>query len=193
MSAFAKRIERAVEGDRAEIQELLREYDPILRGYARKKLGGDFNAKFDESDVVQHTLLDAYNAIGDFRGRTQAAFTTWLTCILERNITTQVRAYTTQRRNVRLESRLSNCQNTLSCSSRDNIVSFRVEQQENASMVANALSELTERQRLAILMRFWKHRRLAEIAKHMNVSVRTVTRLIERGLAELRGRLVHVL
>ena len=57
--------------------------------------------KFDPSDVVQQTLLEAHRAAGQFRGRTEAELLGWLRQILRASCPHQVRRYKgTHRRDV---------------------------------------------------------------------------------------------
>ena len=45
---------------------------------ARLQVDGRFRAKFDPSDVVQQTLLEAVRGWPKFRGRTEAELAAWL-------------------------------------------------------------------------------------------------------------------
>ena len=59
--------------------ERCREY---LRLLARLQLDPRLHSKLDASDVVQQTLLSAYENRGQFRGKTEAEFLGWLRQIL---------------------------------------------------------------------------------------------------------------
>ena len=57
----------------------------------------------DESDIVQHTLMDATRGLPEFRGETEAEFEAWMSRLLERNILQSVRRHTADKRDVRRE------------------------------------------------------------------------------------------
>ena len=57
----------------------------------------------DESDIVQHTLMDATRGLPEFRGETEAEFEAWIAKLLERNILQSVRRHTADKRDVRRE------------------------------------------------------------------------------------------
>ena len=67
--------------------------------------------------------------------------------------------------------------------------SMHAERQERAVRVAEALSQLPESQREAILLRHWHGRSLAQIASELGVSTSAVAGLLQRGLRSLRSSL----
>jgi RNA polymerase sigma-70 factor (ECF subfamily) len=72
---------------RAEsLNELLQLYGNYLRVVASVRLDDRLRSRCSPSDVVQDTLLDAYQDFPRFRGRTKAEFLGWLRQILANNI-----------------------------------------------------------------------------------------------------------
>ena len=71
-------IVRARQGNEAALQELLHPYRNYLKLLARLQIGRTLQAKLDESDLVQETLLNAWRAIQSFRGQTEAELMQWL-------------------------------------------------------------------------------------------------------------------
>jgi sigma-70-like protein len=57
------------------------------------QLESRFAAKFDASDVVQQTLLEAVKAFPQFRGSTEAELTAWLRQILAHALAHEIRRY----------------------------------------------------------------------------------------------------
>src|SRR5262245_51416876 len=80
-----------------------REY---LRLLARLHFGPALQAQMDPSDIVQQTLLEAQQALEQFRGTTDAALAAWLRQILARNLTDAVRAIGRAKRDVRRQRSL---------------------------------------------------------------------------------------
>src|SRR6516225_466642 len=73
---------------------------------ARMKLDRKLRGKLDASDVVQQSLLEAYQAVESFRGNDSAAQAAWLRQILARNLANAVRDLTRAKRDVRKERSL---------------------------------------------------------------------------------------
>jgi len=55
--------------------------------------------------------------------------------------------------------------------------------------LAEALAELTEAQREAVVQHYWQGRSLAEIGEQLGRTPAAVAGLLHRGLKQLRGRL----
>ena len=68
--------------------ERFRKYLRLLAGL---QISRRLRAKLDPSDLVQLTLLKAYQARAQFRGRTQAQLAAWLRQILARTLADAVR------------------------------------------------------------------------------------------------------
>jgi DNA-directed RNA polymerase specialized sigma24 family protein len=61
---------------------LLLRYRPWLALLARLQVGPKLRAKFDPSDIVQQNLLEACQALPNFRGHSEPEFHAWLRQIL---------------------------------------------------------------------------------------------------------------
>src|ERR1700740_2987619 len=81
-----------------------------FRGYLRLlaglQLSPQLQAKLDASDLVQQALLRAYQAEGQFRGRTPAERAAWLRRILARTLADAVRDLHREKRDVNRERSL---------------------------------------------------------------------------------------
>jgi RNA polymerase sigma-70 factor (ECF subfamily) len=164
---------------------------------ARMKLDRRLQGKLDASDVVQQTLLEAHQALASFRGNDPAAQAAWLRQILARNLANAVRDLTRAKRDVRKERAL---QTDLDASAsqldgwlaaQDSSPSQKMERQERALQLAEALAQLPEAQRDAVVLRHFQGLSLAEIAAQLDCTTAAVTGLLTRGLRNLRKTLAE--
>lgn len=187
-------VAQAGDGNEAAVESLLKKYRPYLRLVAQKAMRQMFSTKFDASDAVQQTCMEAFNAIGSFRGTNEPEFNAWLTTILQRNVANLMRSHTAQKRDVRREFPLNLNDSEISLqwhtpSDNGSGPESQMIRGEAALMLAESLSHLTEAQRTAVQMRFLEGCKLAEIASYMEITPPSVSRLIERGIDALRKHL----
>src|SRR5262245_17084592 len=162
---------------------------------ARARIDPRLAAKFDASDVVQQTLLEAHRDWGQFRGRTSGEQAAWLRQILARNLANAARDLARQKRDAArersLEAELAESSARLEgwLAAEQPSPSQQAERQERAVRVAEALAGLPEAQREAVVLRHFHGRSLAEIAEELGCSTAAVTGALYRGLKALRARL----
>jgi RNA polymerase sigma-70 factor (ECF subfamily) len=170
----------------------LTRFRPYLLMLARIQRDDSLKHKFDESDIVQQTLLEAHHSLATFRGRTDAEMADWLRKILARNLADEVRKFRSGKRNVRLEDSL---QQSLEQSSirverwlavDDHSPSERAIVNEQILTLAAALLRLPVDQRRAIELHHLQGHSSAEVAKRMDRSEIAVAGLLRRGLKKLR-------
>jgi RNA polymerase sigma-70 factor (ECF subfamily) len=71
-------IERAKAGDRLAFDTLARCYQGDLEAAVRARLGPGLRKKIEVADVVQETLLKAFESIASFEDRGEGSFPRWL-------------------------------------------------------------------------------------------------------------------
>jgi RNA polymerase sigma-70 factor (ECF subfamily) len=171
--------------------ERFREY---LRLLARLHLGPRLQGKFDASDVVQQTLLEAYAKRGQFRGG-EAERAAWLRQILAHNLADAVRAFGQARRDAGREQGLEAALQESSArlagwlAAEQSSPSRKAERHEEAVRLADALAALPEDNREALTLHYCQGLPLAEIARRLGRTPAAVAGLLKRGLKQLRGRL----
>ena len=172
--------------------ERFRSYLTVL---ARLQIGSRLQGKLDASDVVQQTLLQALGGLEGFRGRSDAEMAAWLRQILARQLANSVRDLGRQKRDIARERSLqgdleqSACRLELFLAADQSSPSQKAQRNEQLLELADALAELPEAQREAIVLHYLERWPVDEIGKRLDRSTAAVAGLIKRGLRALRLRL----
>ncbi len=184
------------QGDAAAAGELLLPYRPWLALLARLQLDGQFQSKFDSSDIVQQTLLEACRDLPKFRGQTEAQFLAWLRQVLAHVIAHEVRRYAgAEKRDVAREISL---EQSLAQSSRrlgdllaasGSSPSQQAARHEQEVLLAEVLAQLPEDYREVIILRNLEGLAHEEIARRMGRSAGSVRMLWVRALERMRQEL----
>jgi RNA polymerase sigma-70 factor (ECF subfamily) len=170
----------------------LDEYRGYLRAVAQIELGRRLQSKVDASDIVQQSLLEAYQGLSALQGRTEAELMAWLRTILARNLLNTFRDFGAQKRDVRRERSMAQQVDDSSVrlerflASDQTSPSQRVVRGEDAERLATALGALPEDQRTAVILKHFHDQSLAQIAEQMDRSTLAVAGLLKRGLKKLR-------
>lgn len=171
-------------------------FRPWLMLLTRTQIDRDFQGKFDASDIVQQTLIEAWRSAARFRGTTEAERIAWLRRILAHVLSHEVRRYAgTLKRSVGREFSFDK---SIDLSSRrlEGIMtsditspSQQVARREQQVLLAEALEQLPAEYREVIVLRHLEDLSHEEIAQRMGRSGGAVRMLWMRALAELRKRL----
>jgi RNA polymerase sigma-70 factor, ECF subfamily len=183
-------IQQAKRGDSPAIDLLLQRYRPYLRVVCSVQLPQFCQKREDESDIVQHTLMDATRGLPEFRGETEAEFEAWMSRLLERNILQSVRRHTADKRDVRREAIDQNPHDSATLiwrtEAQESSFSSKMFCGEAALQLAQALEQLPEDQRIAVQLRYLGQQSLKSIAEYMTKTTGAVAGLIRRGVEGLR-------
>lgn len=172
----------------------LERYRSYLRLLARIRFPAMLQAKIDQSDLIQQTLLNAHRAADQFQGRTIAEQTAWLRQIFANTLANAVRDYTRKGRDVGLEKSLQATLDESSARLEGWLASDHtppveiVERNEQLLFLADHLAELPELQREILLLRYCEGWSLAAIAEHFGKTRPSISSLLRRGLTELKER-----
>ena len=173
---------------------LLDLYRPLLRLIADQMVGPGLRRREDASDIVQRTVVEAYEAFRQFNGQTEPEFSAWLKQILRRNVVNLIRDNRAAKRDVRREQYFDAGEGSVSVTWLQPVgkltpPSQHVIKAEAAINLARAIDELPEAQRTAVRMRHLEGCGIQEIAEAMDKSPTAVAGLVRRGLQALRERL----
>lgn len=171
----------------------LMRYEAWLRILARCEIDSRFAGKFDASDAVQNTLLEAWKGWDQFRGSEEPQRLAWLRQILAFQLAHLARQYAgTQMRDVTrevpLEHSLSESSRRLECLliADDLSPSQQAIANERSLRLAAALQLLPADYRQVITLRHVENLSHDEVAARMNRSSGAVRMLWMRALAALR-------
>lgn len=158
-------------------------------------MGTRLQGKFDPSDLVQDTMLQAHAHLHQFRGTEESEFKAWLRRILANNLANAVKAFHTAKRDLALErsleaelddtsSRLERCLVAVQPTPSSEFMHG-----EQVLKLARALDQLSTDQRRALELRHIQDCSLEEICRQMERSEAAVAGLLRRGLKALRALL----
>lgn len=186
-------IDQARRGDEGATGRLLRAYGEYLKLLARVQIGRRLQGKVDPSDLVQETFLDAHRQMPNFKGGTEAELLAWLRRIMAGQVAMTVRRFVGAKgRDVNLERGIAQQIEQSSVALDGALVgsqtspSQHASRREQAVLLADALSRLSEDHREAIVLRHLEALSVAETAARMRRSEDSVQKLYVRGLTNLR-------
>jgi RNA polymerase sigma-70 factor (ECF subfamily) len=184
-------------GDAAETDgRALERFRDYLCTLARLHLDRRLGAKLEASDVVQQTLLEAHQRQEQFRGHTDAERARWLGQILTHNLADAVRALRRAKRDVGRERSLDAALDESSArieawlEAEQSSPSEQAVRNEQLRRLADALAQLPEPQREAVVLHHLQCWPLADLAARLQRSEPAVAGLLHRGLKRLR-ELMH--
>ena len=165
----------------------------FLRLLACAEIIPDLRQRIEPSDIVQQTLLEAHKTRDKFRGTSDPEMAQWLRRILQNNIVDSVRALQSQKRDISREQAAINPGEFDQTSLRlDRLLATYSSPSQNAMrserllQLSEAIFQLPEDQREAIIQHHLKGHKLAQISADWGKSQPAVAGLLQRGLRKLR-------
>lgn len=174
----------------ADLQPLER-FRAYLRLLAQLQFPTILRAKLDPSDLVQQTLLQAHQALDQFRGKLVVEQTAWLRRIFANTLANAIRDHHRAGRNIELEQSIHQSSARLEAwlASEQTPPVEIASRNEQFLQLADRLAELPEVQREVLLLRYCEGWSVGAIAEHLGRTRPSVASLLRRGLAELRDLL----
>lgn len=173
----------------------LERFRDYLRVLARIHMDPRLRGRTDVSDVVQQTLIEAYESPGPGVDRPESEQMAWLRKILTHNLMDLGRHEGRAKRNLARERSLEEAMGTSSARLGDFLGGSRPSPSQEASKaeealrLAGALSRLPEAQREAIELHHLKGLSLRALAQELGKTEGAVAGLLHRGLEALRALL----
>ncbi|NHN28709.1 RNA polymerase sigma factor [Paenibacillus agricola] len=162
-------------------------YDELMRRYERKILAFIYHmlksAHLDSmaEDLCNETFYKAYRSLASFR-EIEATFSTWLYTIARNTVLSELR----KNNNVKMSLDQSGYEPQASS---DSMPEISVLRNEKVSMVRDAINNLPEKQRSALIMREYDQMDYQEIANILGQTVSSVKSLLFRARASVKLQL----
>jgi len=188
-------LRAAQAGDREAAERLFARYsDRLLEvvGLLRARRRGELFE--DEEDIVQNSLLDAFQHLGDFEPRSEGAFLHWLSRIAENNLHQAARREQTLKRGGGRVRRSADLSGSLLMSSlfpgREPTPSQVAGSRELAERIESVVIALPEHERRAFVLRRLCELSFEEIAGELGLgTVGSARKAYSRALVHLSTRL----
>jgi RNA polymerase sigma-70 factor, ECF subfamily len=181
--------------DQTLIDDSFEPYRDYLLLVARGMIGVSYRGKVEAEELVNESLFDAFQQRERFKGTTEAECIAWLRRILTDNVTDALRFLHRDKRDINKEQRLvipewdQSCSRLFEITSGFTSPSVKAVKNEQELLLAGALAELPENQRIAVECHHLHGCSLAETAEALGCTVPAVAGLLRRGLRQLRETL----
>lgn len=175
--------------------EILEPYRRYLMVLASVHLDPQLRGKLDPADIVQQVMARAVAAVSGLRSTEGPVVTAWLRAILASELADVAKHYNRDRRDVTrersIEGDLERSASGLGAwlASGHSSPSHRAARNEDVLRLADALAELPDNVREAVVLKHCQGWTMQQIADRMNKTVPAVASLLRRGLEQLRTSL----
>jgi RNA polymerase sigma-70 factor (ECF subfamily) len=170
-------------------------YRASLAVLARLRVDPRLRDRLDLSGIVQQTLLEAHLAGDRWAGAAEGQRLVWLKKALVNNLADELRKLAAGKRDLDREQPLAAAAAQSSVrlqewlAAEQSSPSEQAVRHEQELALADALNQLPDDQREALILQHWHGWSLADIGAALNRSPAAVAGLIKRGLAKLRTRI----
>jgi RNA polymerase sigma-70 factor (ECF subfamily) len=175
-------------------EQLFERYGSRVLGVVRMRLGAKLRGKLDSMDIVQDTMADAFGRLDGFDMRDDSSLMCWLARIVENKICNRATYHGAAKRDAGDETPIDPSPGD-SCAGFDlagslPTPSVEVGRAEEVDKVREAIAELPERYREAILLRDYTGAQWKDIAIELEVDNADAARMIySRALSKLGEKL----
>lgn len=177
LESTAALLVRVRAGESAAREQLAGRYLTALRRWAHGRLPARARGLVDTDDLVQSTLMRAFNRLGAFEPRREGAFLAYMRQILLNQIRDEVRRGRRRPEHVELRDEFPAADRSLL----DEVIG-----KQNMDRYERALAQLSDSHREAVILRVEMGYRYREIAEGMELSTANAARkLVARALVHL--------
>jgi RNA polymerase sigma-70 factor (ECF subfamily) len=168
-------------GDTHAFEELIERHQSLVAGTVARMLGSNSEVE----DIAQQVFIRVWKSAGRYKPR--AKFTTWLLKITRNLVFNELRR-TKRRAQVPLQSEPEAEEIPLKDETNP-MPDASLLENELQEAIEEAITELPERQRMALVLRRYEELNYEQIAEILDLSVPAVKSILFRARTELRTRL----
>lgn len=172
-------VERTIAGDESAFEELVKKYQHSVLNTIYRYIGNYSEAE----DIAQDVFVKVWRKIKSFKG--EAKFSTWLYRIVVNQCLDYRRKSKRKTAVVSLDEKLEEGKIPESLT-----VGIDFEQKKRESIVRQAINELPDKQRIAMILAKYEAKSYQEIADIMNISLSNVASIIYRAKENLKVKLL---
>jgi RNA polymerase sigma-70 factor (ECF subfamily) len=173
-------IRAILDGNAQLFAELVRRYDRRIKAFIFHMLKSMHLESLTE-DMCQETFYKAYRNLRSFREH-EASFSTWLYTIARNSVISELRKH--KNTQVSLDESLQVMETSQTLLPEQAVLS-----QEKVSLVRKAISNLSEKQRSALILREYNQLEYQEIADILGQPVSSIKSLLFRARASVKLQL----
>jgi RNA polymerase sigma-70 factor (ECF subfamily) len=182
----------AKEGDKSAINQLYRVYAERVRWMVRFRMSKELRSRLESMDLVQDTLIHAFNGLGNFTYKNEGDFVRWLSKIAENEVRGNLKKLHAGKRNIHKEVRLDNYGSTTAADFVGSVVpdkattpSVIISKKEELDKLTRAMDALKSEYREVIVLTKIEGLSYKEIASRLGKSSEAIRKLVSRAMAEL--------
>ena len=179
-------LQRARDGSSEALNIIFNECGERLLGLIRLRLGPELRRHIESRDILQETLLRAFENFDDFRGSSQKTLMAWLAAIAANQIRNQVEYFHRQRRDVKQTVPLDESLHLAAMEVRSQI--SRLNMNQEALKLESALDSMDELHRDVILLRNFEELTFAEIGERIGKGADASRMLYARSMVALTNK-----
>jgi len=168
-------------GDTQAFEELIERHQSLVAGTVARMLGSNSEVE----DIAQQVFIRVWKSAGRYTPR--AKFTTWLLKITRNLVFNELRR-TRRRTHVPIQTE-SEGEEILLKDETSPMPDASLLENELQEAIEKAITELPERQRMALVLRRYEELNYEQIAEILDLSVPDVKSILFRARSELRVRL----
>ena len=190
-------LAQAKEGDGAALSDLLERYSDRVLEVVRIRLGRPLRESLESRDILQETMIDAFQGFDRYELREDAHFVNWLARIAEHRILRSAEYHGAQKRDARravpLEGRRGPDSEVISIDPPSNLpgAATQLVNDEQRDMVADCVASLPDRYREVIAMRDYVGAEWEEVAKETGHSSANAARMTHNRARMALGKMLR--
>jgi len=182
-------LEQVLTGDSAAFEQLFARHRDYLRRIIEMRMDRQLRSRFDASDVLQETHIEASERVQEYVARRPMPFRLWLRKTAQQRLLRMRRAHVDAQnravgREVPLPAR-SSVELARQLLGKDTSPSEQISRRELARAVRAAMGQLAESDREILLMRNFEGLAVREVGCILDLDPGTVSRLHGRALMRL--------